>query len=215
MAEYNETSPEIVHLCAADSVLAQGIRKVGPLSYTPYNDGFSFIVQTIISQMLSSKVADVLINRMLGLCDQSLTPETVLPLETERLRSIGLSNQKAANIHGFARYCADHPLFVEELALSGDEEICKRLTLHKGIGMWTAKMYLIFVLDRLDVLPYEDGAFLQAFHRLYPDKEMTIASVKRQGGLWAPYESLAARHLYCMLDKGLTKTPLVKGQGNL
>lgn len=96
---------------------------------------------------------------------------------------------------------------VDLATISGlsDSEILKKLTALRGIGTWTAKMYLIFVLDRQDILPFEDGAFLQSYRWLYNTTDTTPASVKKKCAKWKPYSSIAARYLYRILDLGLTK----------
>ena len=81
----------------------------------------------------------------------------------------------------------------------------KELTKIKGIGVWTAKMYLLFVLNREDILPYEDVAFLQGFSWAYETKDLSPATVKKKCRKWKPYSSIAARYLYRALDTGLTK----------
>lgn len=86
-----------------------------------------------------------------------------------------------------------------------DDEIIKRLTSLKGIGPWTAKMYLIFILDRQDVLPYEDGAFLQAYRWLYKTDDVSVDSVEKRCKKWKPYSSVAARFMYRALDYGFAK----------
>ena len=94
---------------------------------------------------------------------------------------------------------------IEELP---DEEAILALKSIKGIGNWTAKMYLIFFLQRQDVLPYEDGAFLQAYKWLYNTKIIKSESIARKCKKWRPYTSIGARYMYRALDTGLTKIPI-------
>lgn len=89
-----------------------------------------------------------------------------------------------------------------------DEEAFRQLTSIKGIGHWTAKMYLLFFLKREDILPYEDVAFIQAYKWLYSARVTKRESVIRRCRKWKPYSSLAARYLYRALDDGLTKIPI-------
>lgn len=86
-----------------------------------------------------------------------------------------------------------------------DEAVIKRLTSIRGIGTWSAKMYLIFVLNRLDILPFEDGAFLQAYKWLYKTDDLKSSSIVAKCAPWKPYSSLAARYLYRALDSGLVR----------
>ena len=93
-----------------------------------------------------------------------------------------------------------------KLPLAGLNELNK-LTALRGIGTWSSKMYLIFVLNRLNVLPYEDGAFLQAYKWLYATDDIKPVAIKQKCASWSPYSSLAARYMYRALDNGLTKDP--------
>lgn len=86
-----------------------------------------------------------------------------------------------------------------------DEQIIKRLTSIHGIGNWTAKMYLIFVLNRPDILPFEDGAVLQVYGWMYKTDNCTKTSITKRCKKWKPYSSLASRYLYRALDYGFTK----------
>ena len=91
-----------------------------------------------------------------------------------------------------------------------DEEILKILISLKGIGSWTAKMYLLFFLEREDVLPFEDGAFLQAYRWLYNTKKCEQKSIERRCKKWKPYSSIGARYLYAALNSCLTKRNIVE-----
>jgi DNA-3-methyladenine glycosylase II len=89
-----------------------------------------------------------------------------------------------------------------------DEEVSKRLTSIKGIGNWTAKMYLLFFLQREDILPYEDGAFLQSYKWLYNTSKVDKESITKRCKKWKPYTSIGARYLYKALDNGLVNEPI-------
>ena len=96
-------------------------------------------------------------------------------------------------------------LNLEELSLLSDNDVIQKLTALKGIGNWTAKMYLIFVLNRNDILPFEDAAFLQGFRWLYDLEKVTKAEVIDISKKWHPYSSIAARYLYRAVDMGFIK----------
>lgn len=85
-------------------------------------------------------------------------------------------------------------------------DVIKKLTSVRGIGNWTAKMYLLFVLGRQDILPYEDGAFLQSYRWMYRTDECATQAVLKRCKKWKPYSSIASQYLYRALDMGLTKT---------
>jgi DNA-3-methyladenine glycosylase II len=98
------------------------------------------------------------------------------------------------------------PDFFDSFSALSDTEIIRQLTSLRGIGTWSAKMYLIFVLNRLDVLPYEDGAFLQVYKWLYATEDVKPAAIIERCEPWKPYSSLAARYLYRALDAGMVKS---------
>lgn len=96
-------------------------------------------------------------------------------------------------------------MVLSELQNLSDDEVIKKLTSLRGIGLWTAKMYLIFVLNRQNVLPVEDVAFLQSYKWMYKTDDISKDSVIKKCEKWSPYSSIAARYLYRALDTDLTK----------
>ena len=156
-------SDAIRYLCGKDKRLARVIEMVGPLTYTPYQDSYSFIVNQIIGQMLSNKVRDVIYGRLIDRCGGEVRMETVGRLSDEEIRSIGISGAKVRYIRRFTESMKSGEIDFAGFSQMSDEEIIKQLTKLPGIGRWTAKMYLIFSLDRPDVLPVEDVAFLQGY----------------------------------------------------
>ena len=207
-AEYDMSSPEIVQLCAANPRLAAVINKLGPMRCEPVYDPFSFVVQTIVGQMLSARVADVIAARLGSLCGGSVTPESILSLSVEELTGAGLSRAKAAAVRGLAETVIQDPDFIDWLETFTDDAVQKELTRLRGIGSWTAKMYLLFVLQRPDVLPFEDSALQQAFRWLYETNDAGHAAIEAQACAWRPYASLASRYLYRALDSGLLAQPI-------
>ena len=182
------------------------IKMIGPITYMPHEtDSYSHLIDSIIGQMLSNKVADIISDRMLALCEGKVTPRKVSRLSDEQIRGIGISAAKTGYIKDITNRVLSGALDFDKFSEMSDQEIIKELTCIKGIGSWTAKMYLIFVLDRQVVLPYEDGAFLQAYQWAYKTKDLSVASIKKRCKKWSPYSSIAARYLYCALDNGLTK----------
>lgn len=186
------------------------IRRYGDLTYSLHTNEFTFFVETIIGQMLSSKAADAITARMYSICNGALTVDAILKLEPRILKSIGISGLKSEYILHLAETIRNNPLFFSDLKDASDKEIICRLTTLHGIGAWSAKMYLIFVLDRPDVLPYEDGAFLQAYKWLYGTTEIKPSLIEKRCEPWSPHASLAARYLYRALDEGLTKDKLLE-----
>ena len=195
----------IKYLKQKDRRLAKVIEMVGDYSYVPYEDGYSFVVNQIIGQMLSAKVAKKISERLNKLCDNDITPNKVLILSDDAMRETGMSMQKVRYIKSLSKTLLDGNFNFAELKHLTDEDTIKKLTKLNGVGVWTAKMYLIFVLDRYNVLPYEDMAFLQAYSWLYKTKDFKKSSIAKKCKKWEPYSSLAARYLYKALDGGYTK----------
>ena len=200
-----ENSPEVKYLSARDKRLAKAISMIGTISYIPHNDEYAFLIHEIIEQMLSIKAGRKIYERLETLCGARITPQSVSALSDEAIRSTGTSNAKVSYIRTITDAVLSGSLCFDKLRELSDEAVIKELTALRGIGTWTTKMYLIFVLDRQDVLPFEDGAFLQSYRWLYNTTDSTPASVKKKCAKWKPYSSIAARYLYRILDLGLTK----------
>ena len=201
----------IQHLKKADVRLSKVIDKIGSIDYSAYNnhpDSFLFLVREIVGQMISSSVKKVIWGRFMVLCDNAITPSIVSKLRLEQLRSIGLSQAKSSYILNLAKLVSNNEIDFEKLETMPDDEVMNVLTSIKGIGNWTAKMYLLFFLQREDILPYEDGAFLQAYKWLYNTKVIKPESIARRCKKWKPYTSIGARYMYRALDTGLTKIPI-------
>lgn len=207
-------TPEIRALCGADSRLAALIRRGGALSYSLYSDSFVFLAETIVCQMLSGKAAETINARLRDLVGGELNSARLTGFSWQDLRAIGLSQRKAEAILSLAAAFRERPELAEAWAELPDAEVLAQITALRGLGFWSAKMYLIFLLDRPDVLPYEDGAFLQAYAWLYGTEELTRQAIEARASAWQPYRSLASRYLYQALDAGYTKQPrqLVLGE---
>lgn len=202
---------EIEHLKKVDERLAKVIDHIGYLDLKSYNfqfDSFQFLVSEIVGQMISSKVRKIIFNRLLDLCDNNLTPQNISKLSIQDLRGIGLSQSKSKFIINLANLTITKQIDFSVLNHLSDDEVMKELKTIEGIGNWTAKMYLLFFLQRNDVLPFEDGAFIQAYKWLYNTKAIKPTSISRKCKKWKPYSSFGARYLYKALDNGLTKIPI-------
>lgn len=200
----------VEHLISADSRLKKVIESVGELQIYRYgsSDVLIFLVREIVGQMISSGVKKLIFQRLLDLCNNNITPETLNNLTVEQLHEIGLSNAKSNYILNLAHLVSVKAIDFDYINSLNDDEALKELVKIKGIGKWTAKMYLIFFLQRENILPYEDGAFLQAYKWLYNTKNVTPESISRKCKKWKPYQSIGARYMYQALDRGLTKIPL-------
>ena len=139
------------------------------------------------------------------MCDGNLCPEVIDCLSIDDIRNTGTSASKARSIKNITEAVLSGSLVLEDLETMTDSEVISKLTQIHGIGPWTAKMYLLFVLGRPNILPYEDGAFLQSYKWMYKTSDCSPASVKKRCMKWAPHSSLASRYLYRALDCGLVK----------
>lgn len=202
----DNNSPEIQYLCKKDKRLAKVISIVGPITYETHDEApYEFLVHEIIEQMLSVKAGNKIFSRLVELCNGKISPEIIDSLSIDQIKGIGTSASKANFIMGLTHSVLNAELQLNELVNCSDEEVIKRLTSLRGVGMWTAKMYLIFVLNRSDVLPTEDVAFLQSYCWMYKTEDRSTRNILNKCKKWKPYSSIAARYLYRALDAGLTK----------
>lgn len=207
----------IEHLSNSDQRLAKVIATIGVLkkdaTSIPY-DSFQFLIREIVGQMISINAKRTILNKLVQLCNNNISPQTILSLSIEQLRGAGLAHSKCSYILNLAEKVSNGEIQFDQLNELSDDEVIKYLISIKGIGNWTAKMYLLFFLEREDVLPYEDGAFLQAYKWLYATKETTQESILSNCKKWKPYSSIGARYMYRALDTGLTKIPINEFLGN-
>src|SRR5882672_6915226 len=189
----------IIHLKKKDAVLRGIIEKVGPYRMEFLEPVFSTLVRSIVYQQLSGKVARVIYNRLLEAADTGgeLTPQAILKLTTARLRKIGLSRQKSAYILDLARRTHEGSVVFETIHQLSDQEVIEHLTAVKGIGVWTAHMFLIFALRRTDVLPASDLGVRMAIQKAYQLPELPKPTeIEEMARSWRPYCSVAAWYLW-------------------
>lgn len=202
----NMDTPSVQYLCQKDKRLAKVISMVGPITYSPYeNDPYRFLIHEIIEQMLSVKVGQKIFSRLEELCAGNINPDNILALTDEQIRNTGTSNAKVEYIRNLTNALESGTLSFDSLSVMSDKDVIQEMTKIRGIGTWTAKMYLMFVLDRPNILPVEDGAFLQGYRWAYKTADCKPASVAKKCKKWKPYSSIAARFFYRALDMGLTK----------
>ncbi len=198
--------PAVQYLCKKDRRLAKVIKMVGPISYVPYDEcAYSFLVHEIIEQMLSVKAGQKIYQRLEDLCDGSVTPEKVNVLSDDEIRCTGTSSSKARCIRDITDAILCGKLDFDKMHMLSDEEVMQHLIKYHGIGKWTVKMFLIFVLERPDILPVEDGAFLQVYRWMYKTKDCSEKDVTAKCKKWKPFSSIGSRFCYRALDSGLTR----------
>lgn len=155
--------------------------------------------------MLSVKAGQKIFERLEELCSGNVSPEQIRNLSDEQIRSTGTSNAKVEYIRNITDAINDGTLDLGKLQQLSDKQVITTLTKIRGIGNWTAKMYLMFVLNRQDVLPFEDGAFLQVYRWMYKTQDCNKKAVQNKCKKWRPYSSVASRFCYRALDAGMTK----------
>lgn len=178
---------------------------ISPISYVIHDDQYEFIVHEIIEQMLSIKTGNKIFSRLVDLCGGKITSKAVSKLTDDEIKSIGTAASKVSYIRSITVATLDGSIDYMALETMSDNKVFKKLTAIKGIGKWTANMYLIFILNRMDILPTNDAAFLQAYEWLYKTDDRSDASIKKRCKKWKPYSSIASRYLYRALDGGFTK----------
>lgn len=161
------------HFRRRDPVIAAVIDRVGPMALRPQRDRFGMLVRSIISQQISTAAARSIRQRLIDLvAPQKLAPEVIARLDLATLRTAGLSPQKASYLHDLAQKVTDGTVRLARLSRLTDDDVVAELTQVKGIGVWTAQMFLIFSLGRLDVFPPDDLGIRSAIRKLYALPEL-------------------------------------------
>ncbi len=198
-------SAALKHLSLHDPVIAELIARYGGYTVTPHTDYYHELIESIIGQQLSVKAAAAIKQKFVALFGgQTLpTPQAILEKSHEDLRSAGLSNAKARYIQDLALHVLEDRLDFKKLDNLSNNEVIEELTAVKGIGEWTAHMFMIFCMGRLDILPVGDLGIKNGIMKLYnlpklPGTEdiKTIA----QKNSWHPYESVASWYVWKSLD---------------
>lgn len=178
------------------------IARVGPCRLTRYPRYFVTLCDSIVSQQLSSRVAEVIFTRFASLYQNGRpTPGRVAATPIQRLRAAGLSGQKARYLKELARGFTSGKIRPHRFARQSNEEIIETLTTIHGIGRWTAEMFLMFSLNRLDVLPVDDLGIKKAIQKAYGFRALPkAATMTRIGRPWHPYETIACWYLWRSLQ---------------
>ena len=193
----------MAHLSAADPVMARLVGESGPVALTPTGDYFFTLLEAMASQQLSSKAADTIVRRILALFPgkASPAPEDVLALPDQAFRDAGLSWSKVSYLKDLAAHVASGRLPLDHIAQMPDEEAIAALVAVKGIGRWTAEMFLIFSMARPDVLAVDDYGLRAAMMRLYNLPELPKPAAMREvAEPWRPYRSYASLYLWRSRD---------------
>ncbi len=194
-------------LAKADPVLARIIRRHSRVGLVSRGDAFATLARSIVGQQISVKAADAVWGRLVGACPE-LTPAAVLRKRAATLRNCGLSERKVEYLRDLAGHFATGRIDAAAMQSLDDEAVIAALTDVRGIGRWTAEMFLIFNLLRPNVLPLDDLGLLKAISRHYFDEAPTESLLKREGRVrverlaepWAPWRSVATWYLWRSLD---------------
>jgi DNA-3-methyladenine glycosylase II len=190
-------------LLRRDPVLAALIRKHGAcgLAAAQRSDHFSALVRAITGQQLSTRAAATIYGRLVALMPAGLTPAALASLSDEQMRAVGMSRQKIAYFRDLAEKALSGALPLEALDEMPDDDVIAALTQVKGIGRWSAEMFLMFRLHRPDVLPVDDLGIVNAVKNVYKLRNRPTADrIRRIGEAWRPYRSVASWYLWRSLD---------------
>jgi len=210
----------ILHLKKSDPVLHAIIERIGPCRMEFGEPTFHSLAEAIAYQQLNGKAAITIFNRFTALAGDPLTPEGILKLTPEQLRAVGLSKQKSSYLLDMAERAHRGELDFSRVPEMSDEEVIEHLTQVKGVGVWTAHMFLMFTLRRPDILPTGDFGIRMAMYKHYLDKARKNAAGKSSqknsrkkkiilpnpeqmekiAKAWAPYRSIACWYLWRSLD---------------
>jgi DNA-3-methyladenine glycosylase II len=191
-------SSAIDEVASRDPVLGDLVARVGPIRYRPRDpDGpFGALTRAIVFQQLAGRAAQAIYGRVRAAVGEELTPETLSATSDAALRTAGLSANKLASLRDLSAKVLDGTVVLTRTSRRSDEQLIERLTTVRGIGRWTAEMYLMFQLRRLDVWPVDDLGVRQGYGLAWKiDPPPTAKQLAPLGDRFRPYRSIVAR--YC------------------
>ncbi len=192
-----------VYLSALSSPLGALVTVHGLIELERSMNRFAHLVRAIVGQQLSTRAAAIISGRVLAAVGGNLTASTIGSIPEETLHDCGLSTAKLRSVKDLAQKVRDGFLDLEEIDQFADDEIVNRLVEVRGIGVWTAQMFLIFALNRPDVLPLGDLGIQNGVARLYGLENRpspSDVSLVAKDGLWHPYATVACLHLWRSLS---------------
>jgi DNA-3-methyladenine glycosylase II len=191
----------INHLKKSDPVLRAIIERVGPCRMEFGEPVFHSLAEAIVYQQLNGKAAVTIFKRFAALAGEPLTAEGIANLTAEQMRSVGLSKQKSSYLRDMAERAIRGDLDFTRLPEMTDEEVIKHLTQVKGVGVWTAHMFLIFTLKRQNILPTGDFGIRMAMKKHYHKRKLpNPLQMEKIARPWEPYRSIACWYLWRSLD---------------
>ncbi len=191
----------ILHLKNSDPVMRAIIERIGPCKLQFGEPVFHSLAEAIVYQQLNGKAAVTIFKRFAALAGDPLTPEGILKLTPEKMRAVGLSKQKTSYLFDMAERAHRGELDFARLPTMSDDEVIKHLTQVKGVGVWTAHMFLMFTLRRPNILPTGDYGVRTAIMKHYKKRKLPKPELmERIAKPWAPYRSVACWYLWQSLD---------------
>jgi DNA-3-methyladenine glycosylase II len=215
----------VTHLKKSDPLMRAIIERVGPCRMEFSEPTFHSLAEAIVYQQLNGKAAETIFKRFTALAGNPVTPEGILKLSVEQLRAVGLSKQKSSYLFDMAERAQKGELDFSRLTGMTDDEVIEHLTQVKGVGVWTAHMFLMFTLRRANVLPTGDFGIRMAMHKHYlertlkkngtgkarakkvvaktPKVKITLPTPEQMEKIarrWEPYRSIACWYLWRSLD---------------
>lgn len=191
----------VTHLKKADPVLRAIIERIGPCKMEYGPPEFHSLAEAIVYQQLNGKAAVTIFKRFTDLAGDPVTPSGILKLTPEQMRAVGLSKQKSSYLFDMAQRTQRGELDFARLGEMSDEDVIKHLTQVKGVGVWTAHMFLMFTLRRPNILPVGDFGVQMAIKKLYRKRKMPKpADMEKIARAWEPYRSIACWYLWRSLD---------------
>jgi len=197
---YHRDSPITQYLIQKDPVLKDLFAKKEIIYVRVSDDYFVSLVDTIIAQQLSSKVAQVISKRVFTFFDEVITPQKIMDASEEALRPLGLSFQKIKYLKSLADCIIQGKVDLSDLESKSDQEIIDMLIQIKGIGVWTAQMFLMFSLGREDVFSVLDLGLRNAVRNIYQNQELSHQEIEQLAENWAPYRSVVSHFLWHAWD---------------
>jgi DNA-3-methyladenine glycosylase II len=191
----------VTYLKKSDPVLAAIIERVGPCRMEFDEPTFDSLAEAILYQQLNGKAAVTIFNRFTALAGDPLTPEGILALSEAQMRGVGLSRQKSAYLRDLSEKTRAGLLDFSRLPGLPDDDVIQHLTQVKGVGVWTAHMFLMFTLHRPNILPTGDYGVQAAIKKHYRKRKLPKPAVMEKiAKPWEPYRSVACWYLWRSLD---------------
>jgi len=182
-------------------VIGETVKNHGKCHYNPsLRDPFDTLINSIISQQLSVKAADTIDSRVRALVGKKYRPAAILKQSHQSLRNCGLSNRKVEYIQGIAKAVSTRQLSFGRLQKEDDIAIIDKLVSLRGVGRWTAEMFMIFSLGRMDIFSPLDVGLQRGMRILFDDPQMSLEAMEKEAERWAPYRSIASLYLWTIVD---------------